>query len=203
MLSSFLSSSNFLGLRNLCINVGDGLLLFLGGNKVIVGVDLVGRLDHPFFLSSLGFVGLVSSSDLSVSLGNGSSLFSLSLGNSVSSSHISSVDVSLGSVLLLDGDMISVNLLVSCNFLCNLLLSLKLLDLVSGGLVVAAADASAALAWLLIGQFPDVHVIDIVVVVEIGRRLFSQLASAFVRTFAGLATALSVNSVVQVSLQPV
>lgn len=170
---------------------------------MIVGVDLVGRLDHPFFLSSLGFVGLVSSSDLSVSLGNGSSLLSLSLGNSVSSSLISSVDVSLGSVLLLDGDMISVNLLLSCNFLCNLLLSLKLLDLVSGGLVVAAADASAAFAWLLIGQFPDVQVIDIVVVVEIGRRLFTQLASALVRTFAGPATALSVNSVVQVSLQPV
>jgi len=75
--------------------------------------------------------------------------------------------MSLSSILFLDSNFIGCDLLSYLKFLGGLPLNLKFLDLFSSFMVVTSADATAAFVWVLYVQFPNIKVIDILVIIEV------------------------------------
>lgn len=198
----FLGSGNLLSLSDLLVDRHYSFVLNFSGFKFVMGLNFIGNLDLALLLVSLFIVFMASSSNLGISLGIGSSSFSISLGNSLSGVDISGVHVGLSSVLLLNGNLLGLNLLLSGDFLGLKLLLLELLDGLRSLVVVASAYAAAALVWVLLIQFPDVEVLDTFEVIKIWGCIL-HLASAFVWTVAGVATSFAVKVATKVCLQPV
>jgi len=197
-----LGSGDLLSLSDLLVKRHLSFVLNFGGNPFVMGLNLIGNLDDTLLFVSLGVVVMACGGNLGISLGVGSSSVGVGLGNSLGSGNISGVDVGLSSVLLLNGNFLSLNLLFGGDLLSDDLLLLELLDGLGSLVVVASAHTSAALMWVLSVQLPNVEVVNILEVIKVwGGGL--DLAGALVWALACFTAAFAVDVGAEVCLQPV
>lgn len=196
LLLRLLLSSLLLGFFDAVVDGHLGLMLHLLGVQFIKMLRIVSQLDNFLFFGSLASGKFTGRSDFLFG-----QLFSGRFGclgflNSYSGTSVGSVDVSFGSVLLLVGDFIGLNFLFFLKLLGCFSLELEFLNLFSSSVVVASADATAALVWVLHVQLPHIEVVNIFKVIEV-RCTILYLTCALVWAFALTTASFSVDFVVE------